>query len=624
MTDLRFREPSKSSQSGRRDSTDEPKLGDLLLKHADSFSRTTSLASKLNVKPGERGFLTWYYVSSSFPILAASLGPIANLGSIGALVSPWRIGPDGNSIADIHWVLALNAGSLFLGCIANISLFLNFSGRINYSFSQLVSIGGWYVASALLLSLTIATKYVYFHIPGIIRSQGFYYACITCTLYAMSATLLLINEIGHLRGQYSASFNLTQTQRRIMMQNVILMIWVGAGAGVFSNVIAIDYTDAIFYCVVTVTTIGLGDIVPVSSLARALCLAYAFVGVIILGLIVSAIRNLVLETNSTAAVFHRAERSRIKKYHRVVEVSETELVPPNETFNLIRRIHVREGQRGTTYGVYLSILTFCIFWLLGAMVFKLSEPWTYFECVYFCAMCLLTIGYGDFAPGPIGIGRPFFVVWAIGAIPMMTILISNLGDTLFSKISEGGDLLTTWLLAAYSVRKTYMDFWKSRMEKKAQIKAKEEEVRRERSIFPSSEQDMVDMVGRRTRNEEDISAMGVAISGKQGEGEESADDATNQMLALIREIQKLARTSVTNPGKTYSYEEWKRIMALVNHGSFNVDNAPKASYWLSDLSPLRFPIDETRFFLRKCLQSLEYEVIKLVEDADVDIDPPTD
>lgn len=618
MTDnnnIHFQEPSgihsssvapiRSPESERR-----LRLEDLGTKWQDSFSRTSTLTNDLNLKPGENNFLTWYFISSSFPIVAASIGPIANLGSVAALVSPWRLNDQNDSIPDYHWILGTNAFSLFLGCVSNISLFLNFSGRINYTVSQIISIGGWYIASLLLLGLTASSKHVYFTEPGIKKSQGFYYACLTCPLYFISSTMLLLNEIGHLRGQYSASFNLTRTQRRIMMQVVVLMIWIGAGGGLFSHLIDISYPDGIYYCVVTISTIGLGDIVPVTALARALCLAYAIIGLIILGLVVTAIRNLVLETNSAAATYHRVEKKRMKKYRHILKESQSETVPPCSTFETIKKIHINEESRSTTYSVYISVLTFCFFWLVGSMVFYLSQTWTYFEAVYFCALCLMTIGYGDFAPAPEGIGRPFFVVWAIAAVPMMTILISNLGDTLFAKVSEGGDLVTAWLLAVYSVRKNYFDFWKTRKEKRILMQSNNDDLE-QRVRLEQVRRASIDL-------DNQLGLSPAAIDDVIESASNHADEPDpNRMLVLIREIHRLGRIANSEPEMSFSYEEWKRLLALtaIPTSMVKTDDVDPA-FWLSERSPLRYPIDEARFFIRKCIQALEFDIIKLVEESD--------
>ena len=249
--------------------------------------------------------------------------------------------------------------------------------------------------------------------------------------------------MGHLAGRYDAAFNLTTNQRSIMVLNVMLISWIGAGGILFARLIDIPFADGIYFVVVTITTIGLGDIVPTDNLFRALVLPYALIGVLLLGLIIATIRSMVLDPGRDALLIHRTERRRLKHF-RMFSKSD-EVMPSSDVFQLMRRLHRKAVKRGDLVSLTISISSATIFLLFGALIFKESEGWSYFHGVYFCMLCLLTIGYGDFAPRS-SAGRSFFVVWGLAAVPLMTILISNLSDTLFKRLLEIGNNLAEKLL----------------------------------------------------------------------------------------------------------------------------------------------------------------------------------
>jgi potassium channel subfamily K, other eukaryote len=81
--------------------------------------------------------------------------------------------------------------------------------------------------------------------------------------------------------------------------------------------------------------------------------------------------------------------------------------------------------------------------MIGALVFEHAEKnqdWSYFESLYFSYTTLLTIGYGDFQPMS-NSGKPFFVFWSLLAVPALTILISDMGDTVVKLVKD----FTIWL-----------------------------------------------------------------------------------------------------------------------------------------------------------------------------------
>lgn len=78
----------------------------------------------------------WWFASTAIPLLAATTGPLANVMSIAALITPWRaaydpdfIGQDSSATGypDPRWCIALNAASLVCGVVGNLFLLFNFT-----------------------------------------------------------------------------------------------------------------------------------------------------------------------------------------------------------------------------------------------------------------------------------------------------------------------------------------------------------------------------------------------------------------------------------------------------------------------------------------------------------------
>ncbi|ANB14855.1 Tok1p [Sugiyamaella lignohabitans] len=403
---------------------------------------------QLEVEPENWANVGWYMLSSSAPIIAASIGPLGNLCSTASVADTWRatVTEPVRYPADFAWIYALNGLSLLLGCMSNLSLYMNFTGLINHRLSQTISIGGWYIASMILLGLIIASKYVYFDDDSVRAYDGFWFGVVACILYFIGATLLLINEIGRRLKRSVVPLSITHMQSRLMFLNVIFIVWIGFGGGIFTAMIqGLTFGDAMYFCMGVCLTVAAGDILPKTHLSRTIIIFYAYIGVFLIGLSVASISAAIVESNGTALVYRRIEQARKKKYEKLVAENKFETLKPEDAFHILRRIHRREISNANNQLAFKALLLYAAFLLIGAMAFSLIEGWSYFEGIYFCGLLFVANSFGDFTPKSPG-GRTFFVVWAIGAVPMMTILISSLSSTIFTFITEEGDRFTRRLV----------------------------------------------------------------------------------------------------------------------------------------------------------------------------------
>lgn len=118
----------------------------------------------------------WWFASTAIPLLAAALGPLANVLSIAALVTSWRNDiPDNGAAGDVAsvgfpdprwcgkrpsssmWLcslcqrcIVLNAASLACGFAGNVFLLFNFTRRIRYIVALPMTIILWYLATGIV------------------------------------------------------------------------------------------------------------------------------------------------------------------------------------------------------------------------------------------------------------------------------------------------------------------------------------------------------------------------------------------------------------------------------------------------------------------------------------------
>ena len=262
------------------------------------------------------------------------------------------------------------------------------------------------------------------------------------------------------------------------------VVWLLIGAAIFQRVLGISFADALYFSDITVLTLGFGDVTPQTAVGRGLIWPYAVIGIIQLGLVVGSIHRFAREVHYDNVVRKHIEQRRQSTFERTITSNEPleapegapaqgkGVVPPAITHHQHHR-HRHRPIRNTIHAIannrrprllvmreekdrfdamraiqhetirfrrwndlVISIIVFGIVWSCGAVVFwRLEDDMTYFEGLYFCFCSLLTIGYGDFTPKS-NAGRPFFVMWSLIAIPTMTMLISQMSDTIVAGIKH--------------------------------------------------------------------------------------------------------------------------------------------------------------------------------------------
>ena len=239
----------------------------------------------LNLRPPDDDLpSSWWFASTAIPLIAATFAPMANLISIAALVVPWRnrlteskqeypttFMSTSVGYHDPDWCINLNIASLVCGFVGNLFLLFNFTKRIRYIVALPATIVLFYLASGILIAITVSMN---LHVPpgtDAVYSQGYWNAVIAACLYMFNSMILMINMFGYFLGHYPQHFNLTDEQRNLILQTMMFFIWLGGGAGVFARIEGWTYPDALYFCDVTILTVGFGDYYyPTDNLGRGI------------------------------------------------------------------------------------------------------------------------------------------------------------------------------------------------------------------------------------------------------------------------------------------------------------------------------------------------------------------
>jgi potassium channel subfamily K len=665
--------------------------------------------------------IDWWFASTAVPLIAATFAPMANVLSIAALVVSWRnnlvkeictdgvcvpttaaTGPDASiGFPDPHWCIALNIASLVCGFVGNLFLLFNFTKRVRYIVALPATIILFYFSSGILIGITSCMHIYVPPRPGQIYSQGFWHAVIAACLYLFNSMILMVNMLGYFLGHYPQHFTLTDEQRNLILQTMMFFVWLGAGGAIFSRVEGWSYPDALYFCDVTILTIGFGDFYATDDLGRGLVFPYSVGGTIILGLMVSSIHRFAGELSKDKVFRRHVESSRVNTLSRAVTMTAEEkrlvelegrwahlkpgqrpkisapLPPPppkdfddrqvgfedpparaklddigeelepaptqfmahkshkgplhrtmqmlispvmqisrvttksqkaivmaeeKDRFDAMRKIQVEARSFKKWYALSISILAFGLLWCVGALVFwqceKNTQGMTYFQGLYFCYVSLLTIGYGDLSPKS-SAGKPFFIVWSLIAVPTMTILISDLGDTVISSFKRG-----TFKLADFTVLPKD-GLWREVMDSNPwlfnylQKRAQKKLLKKGLPVVPIP--DSADEYGIPRQTIEQLAH------------EKLNEKAMTKRLAFA--IRKTADDIKGNYGepKRYTYEEWVEFTRLIRFTKVDrIDDVEHEEEtegvvewdWLAENSPFLSEQSEAEWVLDRLCESL--------------------
>ncbi|GAB1199294.1 hypothetical protein APSETT444_008640 [Aspergillus pseudonomiae] len=587
----------------------------------------TSLWQKLQAQfnprpPDDDEPQDWWFASTSIPLMAATTSPFANVMSVIALAMSWR--------SEIHPEQQDPEGNPVQTLLPDPR------------------------CSVHIYASPIPPNQTY--------SQAYWYAVIAAIHYFILTSILMINMLGYFLGHYPQYFALTDGQRTLILQTTAFGVWLIVGAAVFHEVMGISIAEALYFCDITILTLGFGDVTPKTSVGRGLVFPYAVIGIIILGLVVGSINNIIRDIQDTNVVKKHRERcreatikhsqmeedlqlrpntsriayrpkhtrktpiiSQVTAIYRGARARPKDIVMREEKdrFDAMRAIQYESVVFRRWYRLILSLIAFGILWTCGAVVFwALEEQFTYFQALYFGFCSLLTIGYGDITPTT-NAAKPFFVVWSLIAIPTMTSLISEMSNTVVAVFKHATSRVADYTVLPRTGK--YKSFIARFPPIASYLKQREQDKRVAQGFQIGPD----DVEGTQTGE----SSTNPQPTRQERDKEELSDFDLAQRLAFA--IRRTTRDAVNGHPKRYTYQEWVEFTRMIRftdpspgdtvlyedeYGILNWD-------WIGENSPMLASQTEPEWVLDRLCESMirfiSTQEQKRRSSGDVDEDEPT-
>ncbi|OMO64104.1 hypothetical protein CCACVL1_22035 [Corchorus capsularis] len=187
-------------------------------------------------------------------------------------------------------------------------------------------------------------------------------------------------------------------RQAIFLLSIYLLLGVGIysfNRDEFSGIETHPVVDALYFCIVTMCTIGYGDIAPLTPATKIFACVFVLVGFGFIDILLSGVVNYVLDLQENMILTGiQMEKSRegFSARNYIVDVEKGRM-----------RIRLKVG-------LALGVVVLCIG--VGALMLCFLENLDWIDSVYLSVMSVTTVGYGDRAFKTLP-GRLFAGVWLL-------------------------------------------------------------------------------------------------------------------------------------------------------------------------------------------------------------------
>lgn len=210
----------------------------------------------------------------------------------------------------------------------------------------------------------------------------------------------------------------------------------GISAADHNYTVSWDYIQSVFFTTTILTTIGYGNISPVTFHGRLFCIFFAIIGI---PFTLSVLSDLGQILATIIGKVWEQYKEKVKPVLEKYKILKEPTWDKEEDIGLSNNLAIALG----------SLLILICFLSIGAYFFSVYEDINFFDAFYFCFITMTTIGFGDIVPS---------LHTDAAAYMLLSTVYIIVGMTVFTAIIE-------------IVRRQYEESWRKMQQIKIQIQA---------------------------------------------------------------------------------------------------------------------------------------------------------
>lgn len=194
------------------------------------------------------------------------------------------------------------------------------------------------------------------------------------------------------------------------------------GAVFLSRLEGWSLLDSIYFCIVTTTTVGYGDITPQQNLSKLFVVGYVIMSIGLMSTLLATMVGSILDQQEEMLLATLFGEGSTEDENAVEEANEQGL-------NFSQRIvkYTSGLNWSDYYGLGMSALWLLMILIIGVLVFLICENFSFVDAVYTTVISASTVGFGDLEPKQ-KITKMVMVFWLIFSTIGLVKVIANFTD----------------------------------------------------------------------------------------------------------------------------------------------------------------------------------------------------
>ncbi|KAF8938950.1 hypothetical protein BGZ58_011094 [Dissophora ornata] len=238
------------------------------------------------------------------PLLVGCTVPVSILMNVASVTSPWlgTVTYDAstgqwiqvNTLPKPYWLRVLIILALVMSIICNLCVLFRFLERHTWQ-SVILSVIAVVIQDALGISAIVSFCILY-PVRNAYEYLGGFWTMVTSLAFSLAATMFMTLDMYRTPYFRFRGSGVTPKQRILIAEAMLLCFYLAFGALIFVYLEQWTFLSALFFGMVTVTTIGFGNQVPENTGGRIFNVFYALGGIVLLAMVVNGIRYVILES----------------------------------------------------------------------------------------------------------------------------------------------------------------------------------------------------------------------------------------------------------------------------------------------------------------------------------------